>query len=109
MRSHGGDQVSKSETCSFRDIGLTGKDIHEARQIRDAEEAQPGIIRETLDAALEAGEGPTKADVRRATAKRRPQVSAAGKQLAKLRQAWSEASPAVRAHFLTEISERVAA
>ena len=38
VRSHGGDQVSKLGTCSFRDLGLTYKDINEARQIRDAEE-----------------------------------------------------------------------
>ena len=93
----------------FADIGLTGKEVHEARAIRDAEVAHPGIIRETLDAALEAGEGPTKADVRRATSKRRPQVSPAGKQLAKLRQAWREACPAVREHFLAEVTERVSA
>jgi hypothetical protein len=91
------------------EIGLSRKDIHEARQIRDAEEAQPGIVRETLDAALDAGEEPTKAAVRRATAKRRPQLSAAGKQLAKLRQAWREACPAVRQQFKAEIGQRIAA
>jgi hypothetical protein len=37
------------------DIGLTGKDIHEARSIRDAETAEPGIVRDALDAALDAG------------------------------------------------------
>ena len=31
VRSHGGDQVSKSETCSFRDIGLTGNQRHPDR------------------------------------------------------------------------------
>jgi len=109
VRSHGGDQVSKSETCSFRDIGLSAKAVHEAREIRDAEETYPGIVRRTLDAALEAGEEPTKAILRRATTKRRPQTTAAGKQLANLRKAWREACPAVRQHFLTEITERVAA
>lgn len=29
------------------DVGLTYKDVHEARQIRDAEEADPGIVRHT--------------------------------------------------------------
>jgi hypothetical protein len=90
------------------DIGLSAREVHEARQIRDAEEAQPGIVRETLDAALEAGEEPTKAAVRRAVSKRRPlpvDMSPAGKQLANLRKAWREACPAVRQHFLTEITE----
>lgn len=91
------------------DVGLTRKDIHEAREIRDAEEAHPGIVRETLNALAEAGEEPTRAAVRRAVHSRPKPLSAAGKQLAKLRQAWREACPAVRAHFLTEINERVAA
>lgn len=46
-------------------IGISRKDIHEARQLRDAEAAQPGVIREALDAQLEAGEEPTRAAVRR--------------------------------------------
>lgn len=108
VRQHGGDRVSNAETCSFRDIGLDAKDIHEAREIRDAEETYPGIVRRTLDAALEAGEEPTRAAVRRAVRPPQP-TSAAGKQLAKLRQAWREACPAVRQHFLTEIAQQEAA
>lgn len=46
--------------------GLSRKQIHEARSIRDAEKAKPGIIRKTLDAALTHGDEPTKAAVRRA-------------------------------------------
>jgi hypothetical protein len=46
------------------DLGLSRKDIHEARQIRDAESAHPGIVREALDAELAAGEEPTRAAVR---------------------------------------------
>lgn len=67
VQTRGGDGNSKAELPTAADIGLTGKDVHEARQIRAAEQAQPGIVRATLDAALDAGEGPTKADVRRAT------------------------------------------
>lgn len=102
---------SKAEgLVTVADIGLTHKDIHEARAIRDAEEADPGIVRQTLDEALEAGEEPTKAAVRRATTKNRHRpLSVAGKQLANLRKAWREACPAVREHFLTEVSERIAA
>lgn len=105
VRTPGGDQNSKAEVCSAADIGLTHKEIHEAREIRNAEEAQPGIVRETLDAALDAGEEPTKAAVRRAITKRRPQLSAAGIQLASLRKAWRAASPTVREHFLSEIGQ----
>ncbi len=45
--------------------GLSRKDIHEARQIRDAEKAEPGIVRRTLDSMIERGEEPTKAAVKR--------------------------------------------
>ena len=55
---------------SAADIGLSRKDIHEARLIRDAEVSDPGIIKRTLDEAIEAGEEPTKAKVRRAVLQR---------------------------------------
>lgn len=42
------------------------KVIHEGRQIKDAEEADPGIVRRTLDERLAANEEPTKAAVRKA-------------------------------------------
>ena len=42
-------------------MGLTSKDIHDARAIRDAEEAEPGIVRATLDSLIEEGQEPTKA------------------------------------------------
>jgi hypothetical protein len=48
------------------DIGLSRKQIHEARQIRDAEKAEPGIVRRTLDTLLEQGQEPTKAAMRQA-------------------------------------------
>lgn len=47
------------------DIGISSKDVFEARQIRDAEAEHPGIIRETIDAILEAGADPTRAAVNR--------------------------------------------
>lgn len=51
-------------------VGLSRKDIHEARLIRDAEVSDPGIVKRTLDEAIEAGEEPTKAKVRRAVLQR---------------------------------------
>lgn len=48
------------------DIGLSRKIIHEAREIRDAEESDPGIVRRTLDEAIEAGEEPTRSKVKAA-------------------------------------------
>lgn len=47
------------------DIGLTRKQIHEAREIREAEESDPGIVRRTLDHLIETGQEPTKAAVKR--------------------------------------------
>jgi hypothetical protein len=49
--------------------GLSSKEIHEARLIRDAEKADPGIIERTINAAVEAGEEPTRALLRRAVLK----------------------------------------
>lgn len=60
-------------TPTVSQIGLTSKEIHEARQIRDAEQADPGIIRRTLDTLIERGEEPTKAAVRREIAAPKPQ------------------------------------
>jgi hypothetical protein len=50
------------------DLGLTPKQIHEARQVRDAEVAEPGIVKRVVEEKLAAGEEPTKAVVREAVA-----------------------------------------
>jgi hypothetical protein len=106
----GGVTSRGEDTPTAADIGLTHKEIHEARKIRDAEQADPGIIRRTLDDALDAREEPTKAAVRRATSKpKRANLSAAGKQLERLRRAWREASKEAREIFLNEITQRKAA
>lgn len=52
--------------ATVSDLGLTRKAIHEARQLRDAEAAAPGVIRRTLDARLAEGQEPTKAAIREA-------------------------------------------
>lgn len=48
------------------DLGLRRDQIHDARLIRDAEAADPGLVRRTLDQKLERGEEPTRSAVRRA-------------------------------------------
>jgi len=53
-------------------IGISRQEIHEARQIRDVEAADPGVIRRTLDTLIERGEEPTKAAVRREIAAPKP-------------------------------------
>jgi len=44
--------LPEQKKVSVVDLGLTHKDIHEARVIRDAEEESPGIIRRALDVML---------------------------------------------------------
>jgi hypothetical protein len=56
----------ENKVATVADIGLTRKQIHEARAVRDAEKRAPGIVKKTLAAKLEAGEEPTRADVKRA-------------------------------------------
>ena len=51
--------------ASAADIGLSHKEVHEARVIRDAEAAEPGIVRRTLDEKLARGEEPTRAALRK--------------------------------------------
>jgi hypothetical protein len=48
------------------DVGLSRKEIHEARTIRDAELADPGIVRRVLNDKLERDEEPTRAALREA-------------------------------------------
>jgi hypothetical protein len=71
-----GNSSQAEELIAAADIGLSHKEIHEARQIRDAEEVDPGIVRRTLDRLISSGEEPTKAAVRREIAARpEPRVS----------------------------------
>lgn len=52
--------------ASAASLGLSRKQIHDARLIRDAEQADPGLVRRTLDERLAQGEEPTRAALRRA-------------------------------------------
>jgi hypothetical protein len=56
------------------DLGLRHDEIHEARKLRDAEAAEPGLIRRSLDAMLERGEEPTRAALFREVAAK-PQLT----------------------------------
>lgn len=105
----GGDStVPNRNAATAADLGLSRKEIHEARKIRDAEEKDPGIVRRTLDSALERGAEPSKAEVRRAVA---PDVMArklaAGdaaadaamdqKEFRRFRKLWKDLRPGARA------------
>jgi hypothetical protein len=61
--------ASNAEAVGVADVGLTHKDIHEARIIRDAEVAQPGVVRRTLDQAVTTDSQRTTANIRKPTEK----------------------------------------
>jgi len=59
IAGHGGARnfnvPSENAEATAAQVGVTRKFIFEARQIRDAEEADPGIVRRTLDEQIECG------------------------------------------------------
>jgi hypothetical protein len=48
------------------ELGISRKQVYQARVIRDAEKKKPGIVKNTVDERLRAGQEPTRAHVRRA-------------------------------------------
>lgn len=69
VQGQGGDRVSKvpdgNVAPTAADIGLDRKMIYEARQIRDAEAANPGVTQRVLEDIVSRGEEPTKAKLNR--------------------------------------------
>jgi hypothetical protein len=65
VQTRGGDRKTnlpgRKDDPTVSDIGLTYKQVHEARQLRDAEAVDPSVIHRTLDARLADGQEPTKA------------------------------------------------
>ena len=100
--------LPEQKKVSVADIGLTHKEIHEARQIRDAEESDPGVVRRALDEALDAGEEPTRAKVKRAVKSKRtrgprfvaPKETQHDRDLQMLLGVWETACESARAEFL---------
>ena len=66
VAGHGRSKVEPANVTTAADLGLRRDQIHDARLIRDAEQADPGIVRRTLNEKLERGEEPTRSAVRRA-------------------------------------------
>lgn len=68
VQRHGKVEVPDGnlKPATLSDLGISKKEVHEARQIRDAEVADPGIVRRVLDEKVEAGQEPTKAALREA-------------------------------------------
>lgn len=69
VAGHGGGRNFKVADSNVEtttaELGLRRDEIHEARQIRDAEAADPGVVRRALDDRLERGEEPTRAALRK--------------------------------------------
>ena len=77
IEGHGGERgnqyvakVPDENVATTSDIGLTRKEVHEARQLRDAEAAEPGIVRRAVEHRVDAGQEPTKAAIREAVRER---------------------------------------
>ncbi|MBN9064155.1 MAG: hypothetical protein J0H41_17220 [Rhizobiales bacterium] len=51
----------RNAIATAEDIGVTRKDIHNARAVRDVEAADPSIVRRVFDGRPAAGVGPAKA------------------------------------------------
>lgn len=95
------------------EAGIKSSEIHEARIIRDAEEAEPGIIRRALDQMIEAGEPPERAKINRiakAKSKRTrgprfegPKESQHERDLKMLMGAWNAACESAQKEFLESV------
>jgi hypothetical protein len=69
VQGHGGKRSKVGDlnlAPTATELGLRKDQLHEARVIRDAEKADPGIVRRVLDEKLERREEPTKAALRQA-------------------------------------------
>lgn len=63
LPSVGNHNANKPATAA--DLGIRRDEIHEARKLRDAEAAEPGIVQRTINEMVEQGEEPTSAALRR--------------------------------------------
>lgn len=119
VKANGGDRVStvskQNSAPAAADLGISRKQIHEAREIRDAEDTDPGIVRRVLDEAIDAGEEPTRAAVKRAVrekSKRKrharpvlndPKETQHDRDLQMLLGVWDAACESARAAFLERV------
>jgi hypothetical protein len=71
VAKHGGDRKTKIpgeklDPATTQEIGLSPKEVHEARRLRDAELRTPGIVERAIAARLAAGLEPSRANLRAA-------------------------------------------
>lgn len=80
VAKHGGAErgnqhanVVSRNVATAADLGLRRDEIHEARKLRDAERAEPGVVSRAINNMVERGEEPTRAALRREFFTPRPQ------------------------------------
>lgn len=78
--AHNKKTGSQQEPVLAKDVGLTKKEVHDARQFRDAEARDPGVTKRALDKLVEEKREPTRAAVRREIVPARPQQPMASDQ-----------------------------
>jgi hypothetical protein len=77
--------ADEDHKITLADIGLPKQRLAEARQIRDAEDRDPGIVERTLNDAIARGDEPTRAEVKRAINGREDVIERAAKEEAAMR------------------------
>jgi hypothetical protein len=112
-----GDRHCKAERLkpTAKDLGLSNTAIFNARQTRDAEKKEPGVVRRVLNEAIDEGREPTSTLVRSAVQKvngRKPKTTERDRELASikvltqigvLKNEWSKATKAARVAFLHDL------
>ncbi len=84
--------------ATIPDLGISSKEIHEGRSIRDAEDEEPGRVSRIIDEKLDAGEEPTRAAIQPPPKKKRAPDST--KESLKLIGLWEKLSDKARGKFL---------
>lgn len=72
-KEHGATEFRHGEglPLTYEEAGLSHREVHEARRIRDAERAEPGIVERALEARFEAGHVPGRKFLRDAIIRRK--------------------------------------
>ena len=65
VAGHGRSKVEPDNVTTAADLGLRRDEIHDARKLRDAERAEPGVVQRTINSMIERGEEPTRATLKR--------------------------------------------
>lgn len=105
----GSNQHREEGVPDANTLGFTRRAIMEARQLRDAEQRDPGIVERTLNDAIARGDEPTRAEVKRAISpidqfrekgRQEEQEWIDNRDFRALRKTWNAASPGAQKRFL---------